>query len=450
MYATPTLARAGLPPGPRSPRGIQTAQWLLGSTQVLDRCRERYGDVFTVDLAARPVSGPGAKAGDGTWIFLADPEHVKQLLTMDPDVVRTGATNEFLRLLVGPRSILVLDEPDHMAQRKLLLPAFHGERLRSYRDLIAEVALSEVERWPVGEPFALWPRMQAITLEVIVRAVFGITEPERVADFRDALRTMLNRMTSGPWLSAAIMLAALLGRDRVERIGQTTGGLPPVNALVLDEISRRRRAPDLAARNDILSTLICASDGMPDAELRDELITLLVAGHESTATALAWAFERLVRHPAALARARAEARTDEESYITAVARETLRLRPVIPFVLRNLARPVEIGGHPLPAGTWVAPCGYLIHRRADIYPEPHRFRPERFLDHPPGSFTWLPFGGGVRRCIGANFAQLEMAQVLRTVLATTELRAADPRPERIRRRFITLAPSRGAEVVRLA
>jgi cytochrome P450 len=441
MYATPTISRAGLPPGPRLPRPIQTAQWLLGSHRMLDRCRERYGDVFTVDLAARPVSGPGAKPGDGTWVFLADPELVKQLFTMDPAVVRTGATNEFLRLLVGPRSILVLDEPEHLAQRKLLLPPFHGERLRGYRDLMIEVTLSEMERWPVGEPFALWSRMQAITLEVIIRAVFGITEPDRVAEFRDALRTMLNRMTSGPWLGAAITLAVLIGRDRVERIGHASGGLSAVDNLVHDEIRSRRNAPDLAARNDILSALIRA--GMGAAELRDELITLLVAGHESTATALAWAFERLLRHPDALARAR----TGDEDYILAVARETLRLRPVIPFVLRNLAEPVEIGGHRLPAGTWVAPCGYLIHRRADIYPEPHRFRPERFLDNAPGSFTWLPFGGGVRRCVGANFAQLEMTQVLRTVLATADLRATSDRAEQIRRRFITLAPSRGAEVV---
>lgn len=424
------------PPGSRAPRIVQTIQWLLGPTRVLERGHARYGDVFTVDLAARAVAGPGAKPGQGTWVFLANPEHVRQLLTMDPTVVLTGETNEFLRLLVGPRSILVLDEPDHLAQRKLLLPAFHGERLRGYRELMAEVTREELSRWPVGEPFALWPRMQAITLEVIVRAVFGVTEPDRIEPLRDALRAMLNRMTSTPWLAMTITLATLIG---TERLGRPTFG---VDDLVLDEIARRRVAPDLALRRDILSTLMHDS-GLSDAELRDELMTLLVAGHESTATMLAWAFERLLRHPHALARVR----DGDEEYLTAVVRETLRLRPVLPFVLRKLAEPMEIGGHLLPAGTWVAPCGYLIHRRPDLCPEPERFRPERFLGVTPGAFTWLPFGGGVRRCLGANFAQLEMAQVLGTVLASAELRPASGRPERTRRRFITLAPSRGARVV---
>jgi cytochrome P450 len=448
--ATPLRERRR-PPGPDVPRTLQTIGWLLGSPRFMEHCRARYGDVFAVSLLARAVAGPGATRDEGTWVLLADPEHVKQLFSADPSTVRTGETNGFLKPLVGARSILVLDEPDHMTQRKLMLPPLHGDRVKSYADVISAVAQAEIERWPIGEPFALWPRMQAITLEVIVRTVFGISEPDRLDKVSGLLRTMLNRMTSKRWLAGQALLAARAGSRRAQTSKSARGLVGTVDEAVSGEIRRHRGAPDLDERDDILSILMRASydDGQPmsDEELRDEAVTLLIAGHESTATMLAWAFERLLRHPDKLARFRAEARSDQDEYADAVVRETLRLRPVLPIVLRKLAAEMEIGGYSLPPGTWVAPCAYLIHRREEIYPEPERFLPERFLGRQPDTYAWMPFGGGVRRCLGASFAQLEMKQVLRTVVANVELRPAGPAPERIRSRFITLAPSRGAAVV---
>lgn len=417
----------------------------------MERCRERYGDVFALRMLARAVAGPGARPGEGTWVFLADPEHVKQLFAAGPVAVRTGETNMFLRPLVGARSILVLDEPDHMTQRRLMLPPLHGDRVQSYAETMSSVTRAEIERWPVGDRFPLWPRMQAITLEVIVRTVFGITEPDRLDRARKVLRTMLNRMTSARWLAAQALLAARGGSRRAEPSRSARGLVGPVDELVFEEIRLRRQSPDLESRDDILSILMCAryEDGSPMSaeELRDEVITLLIAGHESTATMLAWAFERLLRHPEKLDRLRQEARSDSDEYADAVVKETLRLRPVLPFVLRKLAEPMEIGDYPLAAGTWIAPCAYLIHRRADVYPEPESFQPERFLDNPPGTYTWMPFGGGVRRCLGASFAQLEIKQVLRTVVGAVELKPAAQASERVRSRFITLAPDRGAEVL---
>ena len=442
----------GLPPGPRLPRALQTARWLLREPAFMESCRDRYGDVFTLELMGRAVHGPGAAQRDATWVFLADPEHVKQLLSADPSAVLTGETNVFLQGAVGPRSILVLDEPEHMTQRKLMLPAFHGRRVHAYRDLIAEVTRAELARWPEGRPFSLWPRMQAITLEVIVRAVFGISEPGRLAHMRDALRTMLNRMTDPRWLAAHMLFVSVAGTERVGTARSVRRLLGPVDEALFSEIRRRRLARDLDERDDVLSMLMLArsEDGssMSDEDLRDELMTLLIAGHESTATALAWAFERLLRHPDKLARLRDEALTGHDEYADAVVKETLRLRPVITLVLRKLAAPMEIGGHPIPAGTWVAPSIYLVHRRADVYPEPERFLPERFLDRPPGTYTWMPFGGGVRRCVGASFAQLEMKTVLQTVLAHAHLEPSPAESERLRRRFVTLTPARGARVVR--
>jgi len=419
----------------------------------LDHCRERYGDVFTVDLLARAITGPGATPQEGSWVFLADPQDVKRVFTADPGRVLTGATNRFLEGLVGSRSILVLDEPAHMTQRRLMLPPLHGDRVRRYSEVMSDVAAAEVARWPRGDSFPLWPRMQAITVEVIARAVFGVSEPRRLGHLQRLLRDMLNRMTSRRWLIAHSLRASVAGPQRAG--GQRTRSaqvlLGPIEQELYAEIRSRRSAPDLEGRDDILSMLVQSryDDGsqMTDDELRDELVTLLIAGHESTATALAWAFERLLRTSDALERLRDEAQSEQDEYADAVVKETLRLRPVLPFVLRKLAAPMELGGYDLPAGTWVAPCAWLIHRREDVYPEPDRFRPERFLERPAGTYTWLPFGGGSRRCLGASFAQLEIKEVLRAVLARVELRAAQPRSERIASRFITLAPSAGARVV---
>jgi cytochrome P450 len=410
--------------------------WVLRPGPFMERCRRRYGDVFTVTIR-----------NEGTWVFTTDPEDVKLAFTGDPRLLRAGEANVILRPVVGHKSVLTLDEPEHMTERKLMLPPFHGERMQRYGELMVEATREEMDRWPVGRPFALWPRMQAITLEVIMRAVFGVTEADSVAGLRERLRRMLNWVTDPSQLA----FLALLGPERVDRNRFFRRMIGPVDEAVLEVVRSRRRAPDLAERQDILSMLLQAryDDGseMTDQAVRDELITLLVAGHETTATSLAWAFERLVRHPEMIDRLRDEVRAGEDEYVDAVVKETLRLRPVLPIVVRRLAEPMEFGGHLIPAGAAVAPCIYLMHRRADVYPEPLRFRPERFLEQPAGTYTWIPFGGGVRRCLGASFAQFEMKQVIETVVTGVDLQPVHAGSERIRRRAITLVPARQAEVI---
>jgi cytochrome P450 len=328
-----------------------------------------------------------------------------------------------------------------------MLPPFHGERMRRYGDLMTEVAAREVETWPIGESFPLWPRMQSLTLEVIMRAVFGVGEGRRLEQLREALRRMLD------WGFDMRRLAVVgaLGVNKVERLGLLRPVMDPVDELLLAEIRQRREDFDVGERDDIMSMLVAArhEDGSPmsDAEIRDELLTLLVAGHETTATALAWALERLVRHPEKLDRLREEVAAGGHEYMDAVVKETLRLRPVLAIVARRLTEPAEVAGHLLPAGCAVTPCIYLVHHRPDVYPEPRRFRPERFLEQPAGTYTWIPFGGGVRRCLGASFALFEMKTVLAAVVSSRRLRPARPESERITRRAITLTPSRGAEVV---
>jgi cytochrome P450 len=289
--------------------------------------------------------------------------------------------------------------------------------------------------------------MQEVTLEVIMRAVFGVTGQQELQHLRTVLLELLD-WTMAPQRFA---LLALLPPARIEQYAPFRRVLDPVDEALLGEIRRRRAAEDLAEREDILSLLLQARDedgeGLTDAELRDELLTLLVAGHETTATALGWAFERLLRHPQALADATEDARSGDGQYLDAVAKETLRLKPVLPIVARRLAEPVTLGGVDLPAGADVAPCIYLVHHREDVYPEPDAFRPERFLGVKPGTYTWLPFGGGIRRCIGASFALFEMQVVLGAVLRSVELHAVDPASERTARRTITLVPGRGAQAV---
>jgi cytochrome P450 len=319
--------------------------------------------------------------------------------------------------------------------------------MQRYGDLMRTVAEGEIASWPSGTPFELWPRMQAVTLEVIVRAVFGVTDAERIELLRAALGGALD-LTTDP---RRLLMLAVLGPERklTERIFEKV--LAPADELILDEIAQRRGAADVEERDDILSLLVQArhEDGSPmsDRELRDELMTLLVAGHETTATSLAWALERLVRHPDKLERLRDEVAGGEDEYLDAVCKETPRLRPVLPIVLRKLVEPMEIGGHLLPAGVSVAPCIYLVHRREDIYPEPERFRPERFIEQPAGTYTWIPFGGGIRRCLGASFALFEMKTVLSAIVRSVELRPARQASERVARRAITLTPSHGAQVL---
>jgi len=431
-----------LPPGPSYPRPVQSIGWGARPMPFMERCQERYGDIFTLRISH-----------EGTWILLAHPDMVKQVFTGDPAVFHAGEANQIMRPLVGNNSVLTLDDGAHMSQRKLLLPPFHGERMQGYGDLLAEIADREVESWQTGTPFRLWPRMQAITLEVILRAVFGLEEGERL----DALRTRLREVLAASTNTRTMLLLGLLGPERVIRLPQFRSELDPVDELIYAEIHERRADPGVAERDDILSLLIQArhddtpegtgGEPMSDEELRDELVTLLVAGHETTATSLSWAIERLVRHPEKLERLRDEVAAGDEEYVDAVCKETLRLRPVLPLVARMLKQDVEIGGYNLPAGVNVAPCIHLIHRRPDIYPEPRSFRPERFLERPAGTYTWIPFGGGVRRCLGATFALFEMRQVLSSIVSRVELRPAQSGGERVARRAITLSPARGTEVV---
>jgi len=424
-------------PGPPLPMPVQTAIWSRQARRMLYACQDRYGDVFTIRIATM-----------GRWVVLADPEAVKQVFTGDPRIFHAGEGNQpLLEPLLGPSSLLVLDEKPHMSQRKLLLPPFHGERMKAYGETMREVAAAEIEAWPTGAPYRLRPQMQALTLEIILRTVFGVGEGARMGELRDALRHYL-KLLSDP---RQLLPVLFVGPHRIRRLPWFRRVMERVDELIYAEIAERRRAADLEDREDTLSLLFAArhEDGSPmsDAEMRDELLTLLTAGHETTATSLSWAVERLVRHPQKLERLREEVAAGEDAYLTATIQETLRVRPVVALVGRHLTEPVEIGGYELPAGVTVTPCIYLMHRNPEIYPEPQSFRPERFLDNPPGTYTWIPFGGGVRRCLGAAFAQFEMAVVLRELVGRRDIRPARPKPERIYRRAITETPRHDAEVI---
>ncbi|HWM54025.1 MAG TPA: cytochrome P450 [Solirubrobacterales bacterium] len=429
-------AERRLPPGPPLPRVLQTAIWSRQARRMLFACHERYGDMFTVQIAY-----------EGKWVMLADPEAVKQVFTGDPKVFHAGEGNKILAPVLGRNSVLVLDEKPHMSQRKLLLPPFHGARMQGYEQTMGEIAAREIDSWPTGTPYKLRPRMQAMTLEIILSTVFGVSEGERLAELREALREFLD-LTTDP---RALLPLLLIGPGRIRNFRPFRRRIERVDALIYSEIAERRRAEDLEQRDDVLSMLVGAhhEDGSPmgDEEIRDELLTLLVAGHETTATSLSWAVERLARHPEKLERLRDEVEDGRDEYLTATIQETLRLRPVISIVVRHLTEPVEIGGYELPAGIGVTPCVYLVHRNPEVYPEPDRFLPERFLERPPGTYTWIPFGGGVRRCLGASFAQFEMAVVLRELVRRHQIRPADPRPERVFRRAITETPRHDATVV---
>jgi cytochrome P450 len=427
---------ATLPPGPTTSRLLQTVRWMYRPGPMLEDCRRRYGDMFTLRIAH-----------EGNWVFLADPDAIKQVFTGDPRVLHAGEANVVVLPLLGHHSLLLLDEGAHMSQRKLMLPPFHGERMRGYEEVMTEVAAEEIDSWPAGRPYPVRPAMQRITLEVIIRTVFGVQDAAK----RERLRATLSGALEWGSDPRRMAMLAMIGPQRLAGSGLFRRVREPADELIYDEIRERRGAPDLAERDDVLSMLLQArhEDGseMSDQQLRDQLMTLLVAGHETTASSLAWAVERLVRNPPVLARLRDEVAAGGDEYVDAVCKETLRLRPILALVLRRLTEPMEIGGRLLPAGSNLAPCIYLVHRRPDIYPEPYAFRPERFIERPAGTYTWIPFGGGVRRCLGASFAQFEMRVVLRELVRRLELRASDERPERVTRRAITLVPERGGEVV---
>ncbi len=427
------------PPGPSLPRWVQTAGFLFGAGRFVDSCRRRYGDVVSFSTLF-----------DDRFVMVFSPELTKEVFRGNPEQLRAGEANAVLGPVVGPRSLLLLDGAEHVRERRLLLPPFHGERMRAYQEVMVEAADAAIDAWPVGKPFALMPWMQSLTLDVIVRAVFGVEEGARQAELKRRLRAMIAPVSQRIQVLALALTAGRFGAGAGQRFEASRDA---VDELIYDEIARRREEPDLAEREDVLSMLLLARDEdgepMKDAELRDELVTLLAAGHETTATGLAWAFELLLRNPDKLARLRAELAAGDETYLEAVVKETLRVRPVILGVGRVVrGEPVELGGHTIPPGVEINPSIAAIHRRADRYPDPRVFRPERFLgEGAPDTYTWLPFGGGTRRCIGASFAMLEMRIAIRRVLERASLEAVGRRPEKGVRTGVTYVPKRGARVL---
>ncbi len=403
----------------------------------MHECREAYGDSFSVMFLGF----------DSPMVMISDPAAIKALYTDRAHGLPPGR-NLVLEPIMGPRSLLLLEGDDHLARRKLMLPPFHGERMRSYRPIVEEIVNAEVDSWPLGEPFAIHSRMQAVTLEVILRVVFGVTDGPRLERLRSMLGRVLSETASPATQLLALATRRFNGRGpwaKFERM------LRDVDAELHSLVAERRADPDLEERSDILAALMLArfEDGEPmsDAELRDQLMTLLLAGHETTATALAWSFDLLLRHREVLQRLRGSLEEGDDDYLQATVAESLRLRPVVPIAGRRLARELSVGELTLPAGTDVTPAIWLTHTRSDVYPEPFAFRPERFLDEGPDTYAWIPFGGGVRRCLGASFAEFEMRIALREVLGRCELEKADPAPERVSRRNITLSPKLGTPVV---
>ena len=422
-----------LPDGPHYPRIVQAWLWLKKPTWFLDHCSRVYGYVFTMRL---PLGM--------NLVHIADPELVKAVFGNSNDVLRAGEANAvIIEPLVGPHSVLVLDGPEHLRQRQLILPAFHGDRMRAWEATIRDITRAEIARWPVGKPLALRPGMQSITLDVIIRVVFGVDESARRDELRGRILTLI-AMGRNPFLFLATRGRRLRPYGPWARFTRARDAL---HAVLADQIRERRHAPGLEQHSDILSQLLLARDdqgrAMTDEEVRDELVTLLFAGHETTATSLAWAFDLLLHHPRVLRRLQEELDRGGSEYLDATIMETLRVRPVVALVDRHVRETIRIGGHTIPPGAFVCPNIYLTQRREDLYEEPAAFRPERFVGQTPPGLGWFPFGGGIRRCLGASFATFEMRIVIPEVLHAVTLRPASRRSARIHRESVTLVPHDG-------
>jgi cytochrome P450 len=425
-----------LPPGPRHlPKLLQTFLIFGNTIPYMRYAKKRYGDPFTI--VGLPM---------GELVYVSDPQVIKEVFAGDPDVFRAGEGNMVLADILGTRSVLTLDGDEHLNMRKLLLPPFHGKAIARYEQLITDLTIKEVESWPTGKPIKLHKRMQALTLEVILQAVFGVTDEARLAPLRPRLRRLAH-------LDSVITMMWMW--PRLERYGpwkKYRALQAEVDELLYEEIRLRREATDLEDRADVLSMLVAArrADGtaLTERELRDQCITLLMAGHETTATGLAWAFERLMRTPDAMSSLTDEIDTAEsDDYLNATVKETLRIRPVIADVARHLHKPARVAGYDLPAGVTVMPAVALVHYDEANYPDADSFRPERWLEGDPPPYTWLPFGGGRRRCLGASLATLEMKTILRETLKRVELTAPDPKAEKIRVFHITQIPGKGAQAI---
>ncbi|PUA79907.1 cytochrome P450 [Nocardioides currus] len=423
----------GLPPGPRWPAFAQSIGLLRFRHRFIPWAHRTYGDTFTIRILpqGRPI------------VLFTRPEHAREIFAGDPEVFHAGKGNAILGPMMGEHSLLLQDSSEHKRARKLLMPAFNGHALRDYADLVTDVARAEVGSWLPGESFSALQRMNRLTLEVILRVVFGVTDEARLAE----MRPRVNRVVD---ISPAILFG--YGMPRLQAVGPWKAAKDnaiALDALIYAEIRERRAASDLDTRTDVLSRLIRVgtddgSDRLTDEELRDQLVTLLLAGHETTATALAWALHELGRSPELLARSRAAAADGDDDWLEAVLKESMRLHPVIPMVVRTLMGPATVGCHDLPAGTTVAPSIIIAHARADNHPSPTTFRPERFIDGQPATNTWIPFGGGVRRCIGAGFSLMEGVVVLREVLARFDVEAMGADVPKVRN--ITSVPRDGAVV----
>ncbi len=424
-----------LPPGPRWPALLQSVALMRFRHQFIPALHKRYGDTFTIRTV--PKAAP--------LVLFSRPEHAKEIFAGDPEVFHAGKGNAILGPIMGEHSLLLQDSSEHRRARKLLMPAFNGAALRGYESVVAQLAKDEVARWTPGVPFRSLDRMNALTLEVILRVVFGVTDEHRLAE----LRPLVNRTVD---ISPVVLLG--WGYPFLQRFGpwkKTVENQRALDTVMYAEIAERRRAGDLDERSDVLSQLLAVGepgeDGLSDAELRDQLVTLLLAGHETTATALSWSLYELGRHPAALAEARAAAKGGDQNHLEAVMKEAMRLHPVIPMVVRHLMEPATIGGRELPRGTNVGPSIILAHSREQSFPDPQAFRPGRFLEGHVAANTWIPFGGGVRRCIGAGFSLMEGVAVLREVLLRHDVVLPDGSRDYPKVRNITSVPRHGARIV---
>ncbi|MUM19288.1 cytochrome P450 [Mycobacterium sp. CBMA271] len=433
------IAKDALPPGPPLPLAVQSILMAGYGLRFLAGCQRRYGNMFTLRI---PLSGK--------VVYLADPADIKTVYAGDPRVFHSGEAHWFFRGLLGDSSLFVLDEDEHHDQRRLLMPAFHRDAVAHQAAQMADIAAANIAEWPVGTDFPVAPATTEITLEVILRTVIGASDPVRLAALRKVVPRLLYMK---PWETPAITNPGLRRHRPWRAVGRR---MAETDALLYAEIADRRADPHLAERTDVLAMLVRATDEdgrtMSDRELRDHLLTAIAAGHETTATALSWALERLTRHPAALARAvvaaDASAAGDPggDEYLDAVVKETLRIRPVIFSSGRVLKEPVEVGGYRLPAGVMVDPAIGLVHASAAVYPNPERFDPDRMLGATLSPTTWLPFGGGNRRCLGATFAMVEMRVVLREILRRVDLSTTTAADEKQQAKHVTFVPHRGAYI----
>ncbi len=427
----PAIDSTNLPPGPRWPALIQSIALLPLRHRFVPWLRRRYGDVFTVRVL--PRSRP--------LVIFSRPEHVKEIFAGDPAVFHAGKGNAILGPVMGEHSVLLVDGEQHKRARALLMPAFTAKALATYADLVREVAAAEVASWRTGDELRALDRMNALTLDVILRVVFGVTDEERIARLRPVVSGVVN-------VSPLVVLA--WGMPRLFRFGpwkRAVDNFYELDRLIYAEIAERRTLEGLDRRTDVLSRLIRVEtdgDRLSDPELRDQLVTLLLAGHETTASSLAWALHELGRDPVLRARTTAAVTSGDDDWLDAVLKESMRLHPVIAMVVRTLQRPATVAGIDLPAGATVGASILLAHSREASYPDVRAFRPERFLGQAPAPHTWIPFGGGVRRCIGAGFAQMEGVEVLRAVFAAVDVESLDI--EHARTRNITSVPAKGARL----